>query len=165
MHLLRDIATGFVSIIKGLLVTVTNWLARPRTTQMYPKVRRQPMPGYRGLFVLRADAERPGGTKCTACGLCAQACPAKVITVEAEGQGKERHPSRYEMDLGHCLFCHLCVEACPFEALAMTAEYEIAEYDRRGTILDLAAMTRPDRPIGCTHKEMLRRGQPVEDTP
>ena len=154
MKLLADIIGSIVSILQGLRVTVTHWVARPRVTQMYPRVRREPTERYRGLFVLRRDPERPGGTRCTACGLCAQACPAGVIAIAAEGTGRERHPARYDMDLGHCLFCHLCVEACPFAALAMTTEYELACYDREGTRLDLAALTREDRPTGRTHQEL-----------
>jgi len=152
--MLRDVGTGIISIFKGLRVTITNWLARPRVTQAYPRQRREPAPRYRGLFMLRADPERPGGTRCTACGLCAQACPARVITVEPEGQGRERHPARYRMDLGHCLFCRLCVEACPFEALAMTTEYEIAGYTRDDTVWELPELTAAGRPAGMTQKEL-----------
>ena len=162
MELIRDLLTGMVSIAKGLWVTCTNWLARPRVTVQYPRQRRQPAPRYRGLFVLRPDPARPGGTRCTACGLCAQACPSQVIEIEPAGTGRERHPARYQMNLARCLFCRMCVEACPFEALAMTTEYEFTGYAREQMLVDLAWLAGPDRPAGLTHKELAAANPPAE---
>jgi len=149
------IFTGLWSIIKGLAVTLYNALRRPRITVMYPRERPEHLsPRTRGLFILRRDPET-GKLRCTACGLCEKACPSRVITIEPEGSGKERHPKRYTMDLGHCLFCHLCVEACPFEALAMTPEFEIAGYDRSINILEFERLIEAERPAGYTQKELL----------
>lgn len=155
MRAIISIFTGLWSILQGLAVTIGNAFRHPRVTLMYPQQREPALSARtRGLFVLRRDPET-GKLRCTACGLCEKACPSRVITIEPEGEGKERHPKRYSMDLGHCLFCHLCVEACPFEALAMTDEYEIAGYDRSIAALGFEALTDAKRPPGRTHKELL----------
>jgi NADH-quinone oxidoreductase subunit I len=163
MRAIASIATALLSILKGLAVTAYNGLRRPRITLMYPRQRQSAFPPRaRGLFVLRRDPET-GKLRCTACGLCQRACPSQVITIEPEGEGKERHPRRYTMDLGHCLFCHLCVEACPFEALAMTDEYELAGYDRSVDTLPFETLVRHNRPAGCTHKELLALPTEADD--
>ena len=46
-------------------------------------------------------------TKCTACGLCIDACPVEVIS---EGDV-------YRIDRGYCLECGRCEEACPEDAI------------------------------------------------
>jgi NADH-quinone oxidoreductase chain I len=154
MKAIAAIFTGLWSILQGLAVTITNALRRPRITLMYPRQREAALsPRTRGLLVLRRDPET-GKLRCTACGLCEKACPSRVITIEPEGEGKERHPKRYTMDLGHCLFCHLCVEACPFEAIAMNDQYERAGYDRSIATLGFEELTDGKRPAGYTQKEL-----------
>jgi NADH-quinone oxidoreductase subunit I len=153
---LVDIFASLWSIMKGLRVTFINWFSRPRVTVQYPfRGRLTPGPRYRGMFIIRRDPSRPGGTMCTACLKCAEACPANVFTIIPEGQGRMRHPKVFDMDLSRCLYCHLCVEACPFDCLAQTEEYENAVYDRRDFIATIELLHAPDRPPGFTHKELL----------
>ncbi len=45
--------------------------------------------------------------KCTACGICQEACPVDVIT---EGD-------IYQIDSAHCLECGSCMEVCPEDAI------------------------------------------------
>ena len=161
MNLIRNTATGILSLFQGLWVTLVNWV-RPKTTIRYPFQRREVSPRYRGLLMLRRDPET-GKLKCTACGLCERACPARAIAIEGEGKGKERLPREYKVDYGRCMFCRMCVEECPFEALAMTGEYEYAVYDRDGLVVGLKQLAGEGRPQGMTAKEL--RGEKEEEQP
>ena len=75
---------------------------------------------YRGVHRLNKDAE--GRVKCVACFLCATACPAHCIFIEA-GEHPDPHvekfPLRYEIDTLRCIYCGMCVEACPCDAIRM----------------------------------------------
>jgi NADH-quinone oxidoreductase subunit I len=68
-------------------------------------------------------ARNPNGDiKCTSCFLCATACPAKCIYIEAaehEDKSVEKFPHRYEIDTLLCIYCGYCVEACPVDAIRM----------------------------------------------
>ena len=125
--LIADIASGAVSICKGLWVTIVNFF-RKKVTVNYPFVwapekNYKPRPGYRGDFALITDRETRQ-LKCTACMSCAKICPDQCIWIEAEGKGKDRRPVSFRVDVGLCQFCWLCVEVCPFDALTMTPDYE-----------------------------------------
>lgn len=67
-----------------------------------------------------------GKVRCTACFLCATACPAECIHIEA-GQHKEneieKFPVRFEIDILRCVFCGFCEEACPVDAIRLGPEY------------------------------------------
>lgn len=131
---------GFVSVFRGLGVTLLNLVGRRKVTVQYPLERPKVSPRYRGLFYLPFD-EEAGRLKCVGCTLCAQACPTKVISMKKLGSGKHAGVSEFTMDLGRCMFCNLCIEACPFDAIHMGPEYELASYNRNAsvfTIVDLA---------------------------
>jgi len=156
----REVWVTASSLVKGLYVTLTNWVARPRITLQYPKQRPVIPSRFHGLFVLRADPTRPRGTTCTACLLCWKACPSDVFRIEGTGHGKERHPTVFIMDLSRCMYCHLCIEACPFDAIAENEECEFATYSRDDFMHDFDLLSRLDRPQGKLHKELL--AEPVE---
>ena len=83
-------------------------------------------PVYRGQHVLKRDEQ--GRENCTACGLCAVACPAEAITMIAAEREKgeehlyreEKYAEKYEINMLRCIFCGLCEEACPKEAIFLT---------------------------------------------
>ena len=123
-------------IVRGLVVTMYRFwrnltlhalhavgLAKDRKasiTIQYPEQHKRYHDNYRGSHRLTLKAD--GAVRCTACFLCATACPANCIYIEA-GQHPdptvEKFPLRYEIDTLRCIYCGLCVEACPCDAIRM----------------------------------------------
>jgi NADH-quinone oxidoreductase subunit I len=86
----------------------------------YPNERRIYPTRYRGRHRLTLYPE--GEIKCTSCSLCATACPARCIYIEAaehQDSKVEKFPHRYEIDTLLCIYCGFCVEACPVDAIRM----------------------------------------------
>ncbi|HOT77797.1 MAG TPA: NADH-quinone oxidoreductase subunit I [Candidatus Wallbacteria bacterium] len=134
----------FIEIIKGLAVTIRHFLHNlfnysDLPTIDYPEKKRKIPLTFRGRHRL---TKKPDGTpRCVACYLCATACPAKCIYIEAgeykDGNPIEKYPVRYEIDMLRCVFCGFCVEACPCDAIRMdTGEYDLADYSREKLIFD-----------------------------
>ena len=104
------------------------------TTIQYPDERKPLPPGYRGMhrLVPRVD----GTPRCVACYMCATACPAQCIYIEAAENtdqlrisGGERYAKVYNIDYNRCIFCAYCVEACPTDAITHGHGFEIASYN------------------------------------
>jgi len=126
-------------IVKGMLITLKHFFRKPATVQ-YPEQQRPFTPVYRGQHVLKRDEE--GRERCTACGLCAVACPAEAISMVA-GERKrgeehlyreEKFAAKYEINMLRCIFCGLCEEACPKEAIFLTPRITPAQYEREDFI-------------------------------
>ena len=93
---------------------------RAAVTTQYPEERKVYADGYRGAH--RLTIKPDGAVRCTACFLCATACPAKCIHIEAGEHPDaqvEKFPVRYEIDTLQCIYCGMCVEACPCDAIRM----------------------------------------------
>lgn len=114
-----------VAIAKGLVITIKH-LFRRKVTIKYPEQKREFSPVYRGQHMLKRDEF--GRENCTACGMCAVACPAEAITMTAAERKKgeenlyreEKYASIYEINMLRCIFCGLCEEACPKDAIYLT---------------------------------------------
>ena len=122
-------------IIKGMGITLTHLFKR-RATVKYPDEKRPRADIYRGQHVLKRDDN--GAERCTACGLCAVACPAEAITMESAERKKgeehlyreEKYARTYEINMLRCIFCGLCEEACPKEAIFLTDRIVDTEFER-----------------------------------
>lgn len=118
------------AVVQGLGITIKHFFS-PKVTVQYPEKKREFSPVYRGQHVLMRDEE--GRERCTACGMCALACPAEAITMQAEERKageehlyrEEKYASVYEINILRCIFCGLCEEACPKEAIYLTKSQEI----------------------------------------
>src|SRR5882672_8930519 len=123
------------AILGGILITIKH-LFRRKSTVRYPEVKREFSPVYRGQHVLKRDDH--GAERCTACGLCAVACPAEAITMTAAERVKgeehlyreEKYASVYEINMLRCIFCGLCEEACPKEAIFLTDRMVNTDFGR-----------------------------------
>lgn len=136
------------AIIGGLLITIKH-LFRKKTTIKYPEQVRTVSKVYRGLHVLKRDEQ--GRENCTACGLCAVACPAEAISMTAAERKKgeehlyreEKYASIYEINMLRCIFCGLCEEACPKEAIFLTDRLTPADYERDDFIYGKDKLVEP----------------------
>lgn len=137
------------NIAKGMAITFGH-MFKKRPTINYPEEKRPFSPVFRGLHILNRDEE--GRENCTACGLCAVACPAEAITMEAAERKKdeehlyreEKYAARYEINMLRCIFCGLCEEACPKDAIYLTETFAPANYTRESFIYGKPDLLIPD---------------------
>ncbi len=123
------------AIVKGMMITFSH-IFKKKATVKYPEQIRPIAPVYRGVHVLKRDEQ--GRENCTACGLCAVACPAEAITMDAAERQKgeenlyreEKYAARYEINMLRCIFCGLCEEACPKDAIYLTDRILPSNYAR-----------------------------------
>jgi NADH-quinone oxidoreductase subunit I len=149
------------AIASGMRITLSH-LLRKKATIRYPEVKREFAEIYRGQHVLKRDDE--GRERCTACGLCAVACPAEAITMIAEERKpgeeslyrEEKYASVYEINMLRCIFCGLCEEACPKEAIFLTKRIVPSDYEREGFIFGKEKLLEPlaiDKRIDISKRE------------
>lgn len=153
------------AIFKGMWTTLKHFLKVVFTrsnTVNYPEETRPFAPVWRGWHVLKRDDQ--GRERCTACGLCAVACPAEAITMEAaereKGEEKlyreEKYAAVYEINMLRCIFCGLCEEACPKEAIFLTDRIVPSDYVRQNFIFGkdlLVEGTEPETRIDVTKRQ------------
>ena len=148
------------AVFGGMWITLKHFFKKSSTIS-YPEVKRPMSKIYRGQHVLKRDDQ--GRERCTACGLCAVACPAEAITMvaaertkeEAKLYREEKYASTYEIDMLRCIFCGLCEEACPKEAIFLTDRIVDANFGRNEFIFGKDKLVEPlDQRIDVSNRQV-----------
>ena len=130
-------ASFLPAVFAGLRTTVKHVVARRPLTQQFPEELPILPDNYRGVHRLNRDEE--GRVKCVACFMCATACPAHCIDIEAAPApwpDRDKYPTKFVIDELKCIFCGMCEEACPCDAIEMTSEFDIAGLSREEMLFD-----------------------------
>src|SRR5712664_2058500 len=138
MAKISEVWGGAAAIAKGRGVTFKEMMS-PTLTEDYPEAPPKFQERFRGVHELQRDEN--GLEKCVACFLCAAACPADCIYIEAAENtaqlrisGGERYAKVYNIDYNRCIFCGYCVDACPTDAITHGHGFEIASFNASNLI-------------------------------
>jgi NADH-quinone oxidoreductase subunit I len=143
-----------MNLLKGFATTIKH-LTEPPVTIQYPEQERPVRERFKGKHELKRYDN--GLEKCIGCALCAAACPADAIWVEAAENTDqeryspgERYAKTYEINMLRCIFCGYCEDACPTEAIVLEHDYRLSFTDRRDAIYtkDMLIVPAPEGTAG-----------------
>ena len=159
---LLEVAGGLLVTMRHVLKNLFNPKQMP--VVFYPEQKKDLPPTVRGRHrLMKREDDSP---RCTACMLCATACPAECIHIQAAESPNpdiEKYPAKFDIDMLRCVFCGFCVDACPLDAIRMDVpEVTIADYTRESMVYtkeflmnhdnqDVVPNYNPPRPVIWTH--------------
>jgi NADH-quinone oxidoreductase chain I len=137
-----------MDILKGLGTTLKQ-VGRKPTTVSYPEQKRALPERFRGRHVLHRYEN--GLERCIACYLCAGACPADAIYIEADENTDEsrvspgeRYARVFDVNLLRCIFCGYCEQACPTGAITLERIFELATYRPEDLVFHKEQLLEPE---------------------
>ena len=156
-------------MLRGMWTTLKSMFEKPVTIQ-YPEEKRQVRTRLRGRHVLKRYDN--GLERCIGCALCAAACPADAIFVEASENTDEarfspgeRYASTYEINMIRCIFCGYCEDACPTEAIVLGDNYELSFVERNGSIYTREMLLEPVSDGGAPTPQQTEPGKFTRSVP
>ncbi|MEZ5314172.1 MAG: hypothetical protein R2862_11260 [Thermoanaerobaculia bacterium] len=139
----------YLPLLSGLGVTIrhmiVNLLGMRKQAAISIGERREYSHRYRGHHILTTRPD--GSVRCVACFLCATACPAECIHIEAAEHPDvniEKYPVVYEIDMLRCVFCGYCVDATSGRCdHRIEQRYDMAYYSREQSIVGKSDLMKP----------------------
>ena len=152
-----------MNVIKGFTTTFKHLLEEPVTLQ-YPEETKPFQKRFKGRHHLRRYDN--GLEKCIGCALCAAACPADAIWVEAAENTDderyspgERYAKTYEINMLRCIFCGYCEDACPTQAIELGHEFKLSFTDRHEAIYTKDMLVDPVPETGADTPQKVEAGK------
>ncbi len=152
-----------MNVLRGFATTFKHVLEDPVTIQ-YPEQEKPFRDRYKGRHHLRRYDN--GLEKCIGCSLCAAACPADAIWVEAAENTDaerfspgERYAKTYEINMLRCIFCGYCEDACPTQAIQLGHEHRLSFINRDDAIFDKAMLIDGPTPGASATPQQVEPGK------
>src|SRR3989338_232715 len=137
MKYLKDIFTGFWSLVVGMAITIRYFFKKP-VTVIYPK-ERLPIKRFKGPIAF-VTSEKTNDHLCIACNACIKVCPSRCMSLVAKKSAADgkRILTDFKVNYMLCSLCSLCIDVCPTDALKHDdPRYDMVSLNQRELIMDL----------------------------